>query len=104
MSHFADGFDESYDGDCRLVILRALQEEQSGTLNSTVLLATIRTFGYRQPVEFLITQLNWLEKTAGAVRLRNAGSVVIAELTQKGEDHLSRISPICGINKPSLPR
>lgn len=99
-----DGYSEGYDADARLTILRALKDDPGHTLNDNMLLETIKAFGFRRGRDYLHTQLAWLDTQAGAIRVSEAGSVVISELTQKGADHLSRDVTIVGIKPPSLPR
>lgn len=104
MGTIFDGYSDGYDANCRLVILKALGDDAGHTLNSNMLLQTIKAFGIRRGTEYLMTQLAFLEDQAGAVKLAKAGSVVIAELTQKGADHLARDVQIVGVQAPSLPR
>jgi len=104
MTDIWEGFADSYDADARLTILKALSDESGNSLNSNLLNETLKSFGFRRGREFLLTQLSWLETQAGAVRLRRIGTVIVAELTQKGADHLCRDALIVGIKPPSLPR
>lgn len=98
------GYSDHYDAEVRLVILKALDDEDSKTLNDSMLHTVLKTFAIRRTREYLGTQLRWMEREASAVRLTTAGSAVIAHLTQQGADHLSRDGLIVGIKPPSLPR
>ena len=103
MSDIWEGFADSYDADARLTILKALYDDPGKTLHHNLLLQTMKGFGFRRGIGHLQTQLSWLE-LQGALKLHRAGSVVVAELTQKGADHLTRDNMIVGIKQPSLAR
>ncbi|KAB2772159.1 MULTISPECIES: VpaChn25_0724 family phage protein [Brucella/Ochrobactrum group] len=94
---FADFLTE----DARLVILKALAQETNTTLNEAILTKVLETFGHRRSREWVRTQLRKLEEL-GAVRLTEAGTVVIAGLTQSGLDHVERRSIIEGVARPGL--
>lgn len=96
-----DGYEEHFNADVRLIILRALAEEEDGRLSSSMLEKVLQSFAVNRSRDYLHTQLRWLEKQAQAVIVTEAGSVLIAELTQQGEDHLQRRTKIEGINQPS---
>jgi hypothetical protein len=94
-------FDEFLTADARLVILKALAKETNCTLNETILTKVLDTFGHHRSREWVRTQILKLREL-GAVRTTEAGTVVIATLTQAGLDHVDRRSPIAGIAVPSL--
>lgn len=87
--------------DARLVILKALAQEQNNTLNEAILTKVLETFGHTRSREWVRTQILKLQEL-GAVKTMEAGSVVIASLTQAGLDHVERRSTISGIARPSL--
>jgi hypothetical protein len=60
----------------------------------------LETFGHRKSRDYLRDQLRWLEEM-GAVTLTEAGTVLIAELTRRGRDHVERRVVIEGIARPS---
>lgn len=101
MSNIWDGFNDTYDADARLTILKALNDDPGKSLHHNLLLETMKSFGFRRGLEHLQTQLTWLDEQ-GAVNLHRMGSVVVAELTQKGANHLTRDNMIVGIKQPSL--
>jgi hypothetical protein len=89
--------------DARLIVLKSLHEQVDETLNSTVLLELVRTFGgIRKDRNWLHDELAWL-KEMGAITLVTAGSVQIATLTEKGARHVLREIAISGIKRPSRP-
>lgn len=99
-----EGYSDHYDQEFRLVILKALNDEPTKSLNDSLLTTILRTFAFKRDRDYLRTQLNWLETQARAVKLTEAGTALIATLTERGADHLCMISPISGIKPPSLPR
>ncbi|WP_224825608.1 hypothetical protein [Cognatishimia sp. MH4019] len=101
MSNLFDGYEDHFNAEVRLIILRALSEEADGRLNSSMLMKVLEAFAINRTREFVHTQLRWLEKQAQAVVLTEAGSVLVAELTEQGENHLKRKAVIEGINQPS---
>ncbi|KPN64268.1 hypothetical protein SAMN04488527_101271 [Aliiroseovarius crassostreae] len=104
MSQLFDGYSDHFNAEARLIILRALSEEKAGRLNSTMITKVLESFAINRSREYVHTQLRWLETEAQAVILTEAGSVLVAELTQQGEDHLERRAKIEGISSPSRRR
>ncbi len=98
------GYQDHYRAELRLVILRAINDDPGKSVSDSRLHLLIKDFGFKITREYLQTELLWLQDQGRAVRLRTAGSVVIAELIQAGADHLDRTSPIVGVQMPSLPR
>lgn len=99
-----EGYADHYDANARLVILKGLAAENDGSLSDALLMAVLEQFAINKPREYLHTQLRWLADTARAVVLREAGTALIATLTEQGEAHLSRKSVISGVQVPSRPR
>lgn len=94
-------FDAFLAEDARLVILKALAQEQNNTLNEAILTKVLETFGHTRSREWVRTQILKLQEL-GAVKTMEAGTVVIASLTQSGLDHVERRSVISGIARPSI--
>lgn len=86
----------------RLIVLKALLAQTDETLNSDLLLFELQTFGIRKTREWLHAELAWL-KDMDAVSLIQAGSVMVATLTETGHRHLDRLIAIEGIQRPSRP-
>lgn len=99
-----EGFADHYDATARLTILKALANQGNGSLTDTILMKVLEEFAIDKDRSYLHTQLRWLEDQARAVILREAGSALIATLTEQGEAHLKRKSLISGILEPSRPR
>lgn len=101
MSGIFDGFSEHYDETARLTILKALAEQTDFRLNETMIQAALESFAFRRGRDYLRNQLRWLEHSAGAVKLREVGTVLIAELTEAGMDHVERRRVLEGVRRPS---
>lgn len=101
MSSVFDGYHERFNEEVRLIILKALQDEPSGRMSDSMLEIVLEAFAVRRSREFIRTQMKWMETQAAAVKLTSVGTVIIAELTQAGEDHLLRRISIEGIKPPS---
>lgn len=99
-----DGYADAYDGNARLIILKALAEQDDGRLNDTLLMEALKAFAINKSREYLLTQLGWLQEQASAVVVHQVGSAVVAELTEVGENHLARTALIVGVQKPSSRR
>lgn len=93
-------FAEHIAADCRLIILRALAEETDHQLNETILVAVLERFGHRKSRDYVRTQLRRLADL-DAVRLTEAGSILVATLRQAGLDHVQRRALIEGVGVPS---
>ncbi|APE43641.1 hypothetical protein BOO69_09610 [Sulfitobacter alexandrii] len=99
-----EGYSDHFDAEVRLVILKALADEPAKAMSDSLIMVVLKEFAVRRSREYLHTQLDWLERQAGAVRLRKAGTAIIAHLTERGQEHLDRDGMIVGIKQPSLPR
>jgi hypothetical protein len=86
--------------DARLIILRTLHSETSGTLNEVLLQQALETYGHRKSRDYVRTQLRALAEL-GAVTLREAGTVMVAAITRIGVDHVERRAVIEGVLRPS---
>lgn len=90
--------------DARLIMLKALGEMQPDeTLQSGYLQEAIATYGgIRRDRSWIHDELNWLAER-NAIRVRRAGTVMIATLLEKGHRHLRREIVIEGVKRPSRP-
>jgi hypothetical protein len=86
--------------EARLIILKALNEQPDGRLNSELLRLTLETFGIMKTRDWVHDELGWLEDMS-AVKLSEAGTTRIAALTTKGRDHVERRVIIEGVKRPS---
>lgn len=85
----------------RLIILRALADDPDGTLNTHMLQMELERFVYQRSRNYIANQLKWLERETGAVRVVEAGSEVIGQLTETGRDHLAHRITLHGVQRPS---
>lgn len=86
--------------EARLIVLRELGAQPGYSLNEALLQATLETFGITRSRDWLRDELRALLEL-GAITLREAGTVKIAVLTDKGRDHIERRIVIEGIKRPS---
>ncbi len=84
----------------RLIILKALAEQENATLNDYGLGKELEGFGYNKTPEFIRNQLLWLEKSVGAVRTWTLGTAMMASLTKAGRWHIERRHTLEGIQAP----
>lgn len=87
--------------DARLVILRALSEQNDGRLNETILTQILDAFGHRESREWVRTQIRALSDL-GVLSFTEVADIMIAEIKQLGLDHVERRSIVEGISRPSL--
>ncbi|MBI1246146.1 MAG: hypothetical protein GC202_14185 [Alphaproteobacteria bacterium] len=94
------GFDDFLTNDARLVILKALAGQTDNRLNETILTATLDSLGHRRSRDWVRTQLRQLSDI-GAVKITEVGTVMIAQITRLGLDHVERRTIIEGVARPS---
>ncbi|MEL6503473.1 MAG: hypothetical protein AAFQ10_03360 [Pseudomonadota bacterium] len=93
-----------FDAQARLAILKSLAEQTDGRLNDALLKDILVEFGMNKSRDYIRTQLIWLRDQGAAVTLKQVGTVMVATLTEQGADHVSRVSIISGVARPSLKR
>lgn len=86
--------------DARLVILKELHLQTDGRLNEVLLTKALDAFGHNKTREWVRTQLRVLADL-GALKITEAGTVMIASITRVGVDHVERRSIIEGVARPS---
>ncbi|MGR3484053.1 MAG: VpaChn25_0724 family phage protein [Paracoccaceae bacterium] len=101
MTDVFDGYHDHFDAAARLVILKALANEQGYSLNDTMVMGQLHTFAINRGRDYVRTQLAFLAGEAGAVILRTAGTAIIATLTEAGLDHVQHRRVLSGVAKPS---
>ncbi|MGB3834467.1 MAG: hypothetical protein WA975_21685 [Mesorhizobium sp.] len=94
------GYEEYLQLDARLVILRGLTRQADGRLNEVLITRILDEFGYNRSREWVRTQMRKMEDV-GAVRLSEAGTVLVATITRAGLDHAERRTILEGIARPS---
>lgn len=86
--------------DGRLVILRELAAQVDGRLNEVSLQRVLDAFAITRSREWVRTQLRKLAELE-AVRISEAGTVMIAQLRTLGRNHVERREVIEGVTRPS---
>lgn len=85
--------------DQRLVILRVLSELPSYRGNSSVIANLLHHFGHSPSRDQVKAELRWLADV-GALTIDEAGSVLVATLTERGQDTAEGRVRIDGIARP----
>lgn len=93
-------YEDHVAADARLTILKELAAQTDGRLNEALLTRVLDSFGHRHTRDWVRTQLRALADL-GAVRLAEAGSVLVAAITRTGVDHVERRAIIEGVARPS---
>lgn len=86
--------------DGRLVILKELAVQVDGRLNELSLQRVLKAFAITRSRDWVRTQLRALAEL-GAVRVTEAGTVMIAQITTLGRNHVERCEIIEGVTRPS---
>lgn len=86
--------------DACLVILKELAGQPNGSLNDAVLVEVVKAFGHNRSRDWVRARMRRLSEV-GAVRLTEAGTVMIATITSAGEDHVHSRLVIDGVKRPS---
>lgn len=85
--------------DVRLVMLRVLSETPGFRSNSSVLVNLLDRFGHVITRDQAKTEVRWLSEQ-GLVTIEEAGSVLVAELTERGQDVAEGRAVVDGIARP----
>lgn len=95
-------FEKYLNEDRRLIILRALNKETDRRLNEALLSRYLESLGHRVARHTVRETLDWLTEVR-AIRVEKFGEsgVYIAELLERGEDHVAGRTKIDGIARPS---
>lgn len=95
MSQFSDFLRQ----DQRLVMLRLLAELPGYTSNSSVLVQLLEQFGHVMTRDQVKTELAWLAEQ-GLVTTDDAGSVLMAKITERGADVAAGRARQPGVKRP----
>ncbi|WP_405119204.1 ArsR family transcriptional regulator [Pseudomonas leptonychotis] len=85
--------------DIRLVILRLLVEMTAYRANSSVLTMALDSYGHTLSRDQVKTELSWLAEQ-GALTLEDVGPVLVATLTERGQDIAAGRARVPGIKRP----
>jgi phage regulator Rha-like protein len=86
----------------RLIILKALADQNDERLNSDLMVHELAPFGISKDRAWVHEEFGYLEEM-GAIVVHHVGSLQVAELAQKGHRHLTRQITIEGVQRPSRP-
>ena len=95
MTQYADYLRE----DIRLVVLRLLVEMTAYRANSSVLTMALDNYGHTLSRDQVKTELHWLAEQ-GALTLSDVGPVLVATLTERGQDIAAGRARVPGIKRP----
>lgn len=93
-------FSRHMEEDARLIILKELVAQENYTLSDTILQKVVEAFGHNRSRDWVRTQLRKMAEL-NAVTLQEVGSIVLATITEAGQDHVLRRCRIEGIARPS---
>lgn len=85
--------------DVRLVALRVLAEMPGYRANSSVLVNLLHQFGHTVTRDQIKTELRWLTEQ-GLLTVDEAGSVLVATLTERGQDVAEGRAVVDGVARP----
>ncbi len=95
MSKFADFIRQ----DIRLVILRLLVDMTAYRANSSVLTMALDEYGHTLSRDQVKTELHWLAEQ-GALTIEDVGPVLVATLSERGQDIAAGRVRAPGIKRP----
>lgn len=84
----------------RLTLLQSLNEQSQLRTNDVVLQYEARQFGFERARDVIRQELRFLEQI-GAVKLEQAGYVVVATLKLRGQEHVKGLTELEGVDRPS---
>lgn len=85
--------------DVRLVLLRLLVEMTAYRANSSVLTMALDSYGHTLSRDQVKTELHWLAEQ-GALTLQDVGPVIVATLSERGQDIAAGRNRVPGIKRP----
>lgn len=91
--------DDRIGPDARLMVLQELAGQVDGRSNDMVLARVIDAHGIRRSRDWLRTQLRRLAEL-DAVRISEAGSMMVVALRAAGRDHVERRTVLEGVSRP----
>lgn len=93
-------YEETLQQHLRLTILRLLADDQSYTMNDSIITDLTPEYGFTPSRDRVRTELSWL-KQQGLVRYDDDAGIIIAELTERGLDAARGRVTVPGIKRPS---
>lgn len=96
----SDGFNGAWREHLRIALLRTLAKAPANQLNDSILADVVRNAGIGATRDQVRGELQWLSEQ-GLVGLESFDALVVATLTQRGEDVAVGRSLAPGVKKPS---
>lgn len=96
-------FDQYLARDRRLVILKSLAEVHDRKLNDRLLQRALDLAGHTVSSDVVRNDIQFLAEISAVVRSSPMG-IVIAEITERGEDHISGRTILDGVSRPDARR
>lgn len=95
------GYEELVQEEARLVILRLLAEENDHRMNSSMLQDILNLrYGIAKPRHWVHQELRYLAGLS-AIHVTDSDTILVAELRQRGLDHVRRVDFLEGVKRPS---
>lgn len=85
--------------DIRLVILKALAEDQGYSMNESVLQEVLCLFGHTVSRDRVKTELRWLEEQ-GLVAVDEVAGILVAKVSSRGVDVATGVARVDGVKRP----
>lgn len=86
--------------DLRLALLKALSKQPGYRANEVILQYEAKSVGIERSRDVIRGELRYLTEIF-AVKIEEAGSVMVATLRRRGLDHVNGLAELEGVNKPS---
>ncbi|UYZ84297.1 ArsR family transcriptional regulator [Entomomonas sp. E2T0] len=83
----------------RLVILRVLTELNGYTSNNSIITELLKKWGLKVSHDQVKTHLRWLDEQ-GLITIEDINGVLIATLTERGEDVANGFATVDGVKRP----
>lgn len=93
-------FSSFMEEDACLVILKELSNQINGSLSDSILVEVCKAFGHDRSRDWVRARMRRLAEVGG-VRLNEAGTVLIATITESGEDHVRGRIVLDAVKRPS---
>jgi len=87
----------------RLIILETLSKVHDRTLNDSLLARPLRIAGHNVTRDVIRNDIRYLAENGAVVRT-DAMGFVVAELTERGDDHVSSRTILDGVARPGARR
>lgn len=92
-------YKELITSDIRLVVLRALAEDDGYSLNESVIQSILSMFGHKVSRDRVKTELAWLAEQ-GLVRIETVVNIQVATITGRGLDVACGQVVVPGVKRP----